>query len=199
MAAVAVATDLKLNEVKGMGSSADQNAGRGGVWTLPCDWICITTNAIVKRAGDCVMGAGIAGQAVKKLNGCEFTLGAKIRKGGNHVYHFGTLPITPLKFKEQQLISFPTKDDYRDKSDIALIEQSCKELLELWYSTSTTDGVKRTKLNPEVKGTEVVRPVVCMPKPGCLNGGLDYQTTVRPVLLKYFGTPEVRDYFIICL
>ncbi len=196
---------LSLNEVKFTGD---------GVWSIPCDWICITTNGLVKRDGRAVMGAGIALQAEKKVKGCEVILGKKITQSENHVYPFGErIPLlfkprpSSISHRTQQLISFPTKNDWRNPSEISLIEQSCQELLKLWKESSIPieSSGKHSNVPDDVEvdytpSTVTYRkPIVCMPKPGCLNGGLDYTKTVRPVLLKYFGTPDVRDHFIVCV
>ena len=158
---------MGLNEIK------NQN-----IWTSQCDWICITTNGLLNNKGSAIMGAGLALQAKKKMKGCEIILGQKIKNGGNHVYQFGQLP------KDKILVSFPTKNNWRDNSCLQLIEQSCQELSHLWEN--------------EVKLSPLKIPTVGLTKVGCLNGGLDYETQVRPILQKYFGNEKMSQWFFVC-
>ena len=39
----------------------------GDIWTYPADEICITTNAVIMKGCEAVMGAGLA-RNLKKLN-----------------------------------------------------------------------------------------------------------------------------------
>lgn len=133
---------------------------KGNIWSLPFDdnsAICVTTNGIVKRDGKAVMGAGIAKQA-RDMFGADAVLGKKLTRLGNHVHDLG-LYTNKHQF---HLISFPTKHDWHDQSDLNLIRQSAKELVAL------TDqmGFSTVYLTP----------------PGCALGRLDWETQVRPVL-----------------
>lgn len=158
---------MSLNEIKNQ-----------DLWTMQCDWICITTNCLLNKNGSAIMGAGLALQAKQKVKGCEIVLGKKIKSSGNHVYQFG-------HFGDKILFSFPTKNNWRENSSLKLIEQSCQELSSLW--------VNEVKLNP------LKRPKVCLSKVGCLNGGLDYEKQVRPILQKYFANEEMAQWFFVCI
>jgi hypothetical protein len=147
------------------------------IWAMKCDWLCVTTNGVLNSRGRAVMGKGIALAAKTKIPGCDFELGKQIAKHGNHVFEIGKFT------KTVRVFSFPTKHDWRNKSDLKLIEQSCKELLLKWDEATFKDGKKFT---------------VVLPRVGCSNGGLDYQTQVKPLLTKYFGTAQYREWFIIC-
>jgi len=142
----------------------------GDIWKVPCDWVCVTTNGECNSKGDAVMGKGLALQARKRVLGCEKVLGKLLQLKGNHVHPIGRwmdLEASTTK----RLISVPTKVRWRDKSDVKLIDASCRELLALWTSEST-----------------VTRPImVALPKLGCLNGELDYERQVKPILLRYFA------------
>ena len=96
------------------------------------DALCITTNGIVKANGEAVMGAGIAKEAKQRYNGIDIRLGKKINENGNHVYQLGVHQSKDL-FKEFKvaIISFPTKNNWKDNSNLKLIEQSAKELVQL--------------------------------------------------------------------
>lgn len=157
---------MTLNEIK----SQD-------IWSMKCDWLCVTTNGMINSKGRAVMGKGIALDAKKKIPGCDLILAKQLAKYGNHVYEIG-------KFDKSKIVfSFPTKNDWRKKSDLKLIEQSCKELLVKWNEAAIKDGKKST---------------VVLPRPGCSNGGLKYETQVKPILIKYFGADECSKWFTIC-
>ena len=150
------------------------NETRERIWSTSSNWIVITTNGMLNKQGNAIMGKGIALAAKTQVKGCDVTLGKMIKRSGNHVYMFADYGAT------QKLISFPTKHDWRKPSDIELIKQSCQELLALWRKQD-----KKTK--------------VSLPQVGCQNGGLDYDTTVKPILMHYFATNETRPWFTVCL
>ena len=148
------------------------------IWRSKCDWICVTTNGHVNTSGALAMGRGIALDAKRRVRGCDLVLGKLVAKSGSHVYQFA--PHGPF----QSLVSFPTKHHFSDKSDLKLIDQSCRELLALWRSKAAT--VQRA-------------PVVALPMVGCLNGGLDYAREVRPILERHFGDPSLQAFFFVCI
>lgn len=106
--------------------------------------VCITTNGIIKKDGELVMGAGIALQAKNRFPELPRKLAELVGKYGNRVFYLSTV----------RVFSFPTKDHWRDKSELGLIEQSSKQLVEI---------CDRTGINQ-----------VYLPKPGCANGGLSW-------------------------
>lgn len=123
--------------------------GIENIFELTADAICVTTNGIVKSNGDLVMGAGIA----KEANGLFHVariLGQNVRQSGNHVYACGHVKYDDNEF---ELVSYPTKHDWRDPSDMDLIRQSAKELKAL---------ADRRSWN-----------VIVIPPVGCGLGGLD--------------------------
>ena len=61
------------------------------------------------------------------------------------------------------VLTFPVKNNWWEKADLKLIEQSCQELAD------TCDFFK---------------PPFYMVRPGCGNGGLDWKE-VKPILEKY--------------
>lgn len=90
----------------------------GDFWTIPADYRCITTNAILRKNGNAILGKGIALQARRRYPDLEITLGKLIRIYGNHVFNLGN-----------GLISFPTKWHWREDSDIELIKRSAQEIV----------------------------------------------------------------------
>jgi len=125
------------------------------------------------------MGAGCALRAKVLWPGIQLTLGKAIRDSGNHVHlltevapniadegytlqlpNWGLYPPHPVPY---HVVSFPTKNHWKENSDLALIKQSAAELLGL----ATKQG-----------WTSVV-----VPRPGCGLGNLDWDRTVRPLLV----------------
>ena len=131
---------------------------RGDIFTLEADAICITTNGIIKKNQEAVMGAGIALAAKKYYPNLPLTLATKLRIGGNHVYH---IP----QANKVNIVTFPTKYHWRDDSDALLIEQSCNELIELTDEKGWTN--------------------ILLPRPGCSNGKLEWRDVkliIEPLL-----------------
>ncbi len=124
---------------------------KGNLWTHQgTSIIAITTNGIVKANGTSVMGRGCALECAQSYPDIPLILGTLVKKQGNHCH---ALP--------HQLVSFPTKNNWRDPSDLALIEQSAREVVALadlhrWES-------------------------IVIPRPGCNNGRLQW-STVKQVL-----------------
>lgn len=141
---------------------------KGDVWTYPADARVVTTNAMIRSNGGLVMGGGIALAAAKKFAGnycglpsIEHYLGHMVRTQGNHCF------VTPYHEQGGVLVSFPTKNDWRDDSDLDLIDRSAYELLQLWALYNWD--------------------IVVLPRVGCGLGNLDWNKQVKPVLNKYFN------------
>ena len=130
------------------------------------DAICITTNSVIDRYGNAVMGAGIAKQAKLRYSSIEKVLASCLRKSGNHCNDLGI-------WDNKHIVSFPTKNHWKDGSSIELIKQSCKEL------TALAD--KNDWKN------------VLLPPVGCGCGGLDYENEVKPII-----SALLDDRFTIC-
>lgn len=114
--------------------------------------IGITTNGVIKSNGHLVMGKGIALQAAQRYYDLPRILGASVAAHGNKIAYI----------KEYNIIAFPTKDHWKDKSDIILILQSTMDLYTLLKSLSFPDYF--------------------MTRPGCGNGGLNWRQEVKPVV-----------------
>ena len=130
----------------------------GDLFTQQADALCITTNGMVKTDGSCVMGRGCALTAKTKWPQIQQVLGGLLTKHGNHCYIL-------LRVGETDIVSFPTKNDWKMNSDISLIERSCQELKTL----ANIHSWQR----------------IVLPRPGCGNGGLEWRD-IRPVLEQYF-------------
>lgn len=135
------------------------------IFDEPGDAVCVTTNGVIKTNGEAVMGAGIAKEANMRYQ-VAAQLGKKLKINGNHCYDLGS-------YDGKNLVSFPTKHDWRNDSDIELIRQSCKELVIL-----TDQNSWHTVLLPPV---------------GCGCGKLDFN------YIKSFLENLLDDRFILCL
>jgi hypothetical protein len=146
------------------------------IWQVDGDWVCVTTNGERNKKGEAIMGRGIAYEAATRFPACRRILSSKLASDGNHVFDLGT-------YNSKTIVSFPTKHEWRQKSDVDLIRQSCVELLTLWRADHEKTGVMKR---------------VLLPRPGCANGGLRYESDVRPILEEHFtGNISVASHFII--
>lgn len=126
---------------------------KGDLWSYISDYKCITTNGIVKSNGELTMGRGIALDAKQRYPDLPKILGEKVKEFGNY----------PFIVREHKIISFPTKNHWKDKSHIGLIMRSCNELV-------------------IIANDENIKSIV-LPQPGCGNGGLLW-SEVKPIISK---------------
>ena len=127
---------------------------KSDIWKCAADYICITTNGIIKQNGALVMGAGIAKQARDRFPGIDMALGEGVKAFGNTLIMFMTVR------EEPNVISLPTKHHWKDKSDLKLIMKSVAHIAKTMRSTDT----------------------VALTRPGCALGGLDWESTVKPAI-----------------
>lgn len=116
--------------------------------------IAITTGGQRLKDGRCAMPSGCARQAADRFPTLPFTLGEQIRNFGLHVFDLG-----------QRIVSFPVENTPFENPELRIIDQSCRELVEL----------TNYKQWPEI----------IVPRPGCGRGGLSWKE-VEPVLQRYF-------------
>jgi hypothetical protein len=131
-------------------------------------WVCITTNGVVKSNGELVMGRGIAKECADMYPELPKLIGNWVTKIGN----------VPACLTEYGIITIPTKEHWRDKSSMDLINISCRHIASMiaGYYINKAQG-------EDIEG--LARPVY-FPPPGCGNGGLTLDE-VRPILYKYFN------------
>jgi hypothetical protein len=124
------------------------------IFKYPCDAVCITTNGEIKKNGRAVMGAGVARSFRDRIKNIDLLLADSLKHYGNtcRIFH---------KIGKVNIIAFPTKNLWRDHSDINLIRKSAKELKQV---------IIEHKLN-----------TILLPKTGCSNGGLIWNN-VKDVL-----------------
>lgn len=133
----------------------------GDLWDYPADAVVITTNGYVRKDGKCVMGRGCAKEADRKYDMAD-DLGWLISLRGNHVYSFD---MAYPGEKPNIVLTFPVKHNWWEKADPQLIERSAQELVE-WADTW---------------GKDIGIETYVVPRPGCGNGGLDWED-VKPIL-----------------
>ena len=126
----------------------------GNIWNLEADGICIPTNGVVKKDGTAVMGAGLALQASNRYPTLKYAL-ANALKYGNKVRVFSY---------DKLIYTVPTKHNWKDNSDLNLIEESLIRLV-YYVNCNQNERVLITKL-------------------GCGLGGLDW-SQVEPLMSKY--------------
>ena len=128
--------------------------------------ICVTTNGMIKSNGHAVMGRGIA-LAVNNRYHVSLELAKHIRQHGNVPGIIGCSD-------DVYIISFPTKDDWRNDSDIKLIEQSARHIVSLANEYGLTN--------------------IYLTKPGCANGHLDWnnvRSVIEPILDDRFTIVDI--------
>jgi hypothetical protein len=122
--------------------------------------ICIPVNLMVKKNGKAVMGAGLALAATKRVPGIA-------KAWGEIIYSQHNVLVAPIgRWHDATVLSFPTKLDWKDPSDLALIALSAAQLSR--YADRFDS--------------------IVLPKVGAGLGKLDFETQVRPILNVAFGT-----------
>lgn len=134
----------------------------GDAWSLAnkFDVLCITTNGQIDKNNELVMGKGIALTCKTKYPQIPGLLAQYVIQYGNRVFNLGKDGVTGVR-----LASFPTKNHWRDKSDINLIKSSAIQLVEMANANGWTK--------------------VLLTRPGCGCGQLDWNH-VRQVLSNIF-------------
>ena len=141
----------------------------GDIWKTDRDVMAITTNGVVKNNGELVMGKGIALQAKRRYPGLPKAM-------GDFVSTIGCGNIPEIFYcgadvgKLVTLVSLPTKHHWRDKSDISLIKKSLIIIEDIIPKSQT----------------------IALTRPGCGNGGLNWETEVKPII-----EPLLNDRFTI--
>jgi hypothetical protein len=131
----------------------------GSIWDFHKQghWVIVPTNGNRTKDGLAVMGAGVAKDAALRYPELMELLGEALA-GGNGVN----------VFPDQRIITFPTKNNWRNPSDVMLIHRSCQEfkrIIENWQGEC---------------------PAFYSPQLGCGLGGLKWEM-VKPILEKYLN------------
>lgn len=135
-----------------------------------------TTNGIVRKDGRAVVGKGIAKEA-NDLFHIDEKLALFLKEYGNRAFNLGRYRRAngsnepPVIFS---LLTFPTKHNWKDDSDITLICKSAEEIVQMCDKF----GITKCYLPPV----------------GCGCGNLNYEVTVRPWI-----TQILDDRFVVVL
>ena len=88
----------------------------GDMWSClyMVDKFVVTTNAIIKRNGALVMGAGIAKECRDRFDGIDIAIGTAIKRKGSE---YGFL-------EGAHVCAFQVKHHFADNADLALIRKS---------------------------------------------------------------------------
>ena len=134
------------------------------------DAVCFTSNGVLNKWGELVMGAGVAKAFKERWQGIPRLMGILVQTNGNICQPISAVPgyCDDLRI---EIVAFPTKHHWRNPSDIELIKQSALRLVAL----TDDKGWRR----------------VYLPFPGTGCGGL-CKEDVRAVL-----SPILDDRFII--
>lgn len=148
----------------------------GDLFAQSCDAICITTNHQCKGNGQAVMGAGVAksaaqlypllplilGQFLSETGDAFCLMTGKNKDGADEIRWQDSSGFFLFTAAPYAIVSLPTKKHWRDPSDLNLIELSVKRLVQLSDERSWTK--------------------VYLTRPGCGNGGLEWEKQVRPLI-----------------
>jgi O-acetyl-ADP-ribose deacetylase (regulator of RNase III) len=129
----------------------------GNLWSfhVSTDARVITTNGDVNGKGRAVMGRGVASQAAGIFPRIKWRLGELLLEKGNIVHK---LDFDRYSFS---VVTFPVKEHYYQQARLELIERSAQQLYDLANEHSWNK--------------------IILPRPGCGNGGLKWQT-VKPII-----------------
>ena len=123
--------------------------------------ICINTNGICKKDGSAVMGKEIA-KTADELYHISEKLGKYLKEYGNRAFDLGMY--SGYGEKEHHVLTFPTKNNWWENSDIRLIRKSAEEIIRICDHRK----IKKCYLPPI----------------GNINENLDYENIVKPVISK---------------
>lgn len=133
----------------------------GNLWQFPgADVRVITTNGDFDKKGYAIMGRGSAYEAARQFHDLPRMLGAKLKERGNRVFVF-TNANWGMDFT---LVTFPTKNEWHENSDIDLIFRSACKLADL---ADAKDWKK-----------------IVAPRFGCGAGRLNWERQVKPMVEK---------------
>ncbi|KKL16757.1 hypothetical protein LCGC14_2492410 [marine sediment metagenome] len=138
---------------------------RGNIWTYPAEVVLITTNGIVKKNGEAVMGRGCAREARDYFPGISLKLAEYLTQYGNRPFNLGHWDYPKLSTIQKWIWTFPTKHNWRDNSDLDLITASARHLIQMANKFEVT--------------------TIVLPRPGCANGKLSWEV-VQPIIADIF-------------
>ena len=139
----------------------------GNIWDFHAQgsWIVIPTNLTVTANHHAVMGAGLARQASERFPLVPEKLGQWVRTTKDAV----------LFLREERLIAFPTKRDWKYPADPLLIQECARQLRD------QVALIGNLQIRPSL-----LSPHIYLPRLGCGLGQLRWDL-VEPLLDKFLG------------
>lgn len=152
------------------------------IWDRQFDayWRIIPINCQINDRGLLIMGAGLAKEAAKRYDNLAVYWGVEMRDKRDFrkilkIPETDEYSFVGIIFDyTNNLIGFPTKYHWKDKSSLILIENHLKCLVDI--------GKGRRAIDLDFK-------IVC-PRLGCGLGKLNWESQVKPLIKKYFGDDE---------
>lgn len=145
----------------------------GNLWDIQAQVKVIPTNGVFKMDGEkaptAIMGAGVAAQAAQRYVLLPWWLGDRLEKYGNRLYIFNVPGIHRDNLNGvgcTQLVTCPTKDDWRNPSTLGRLTLSLRQL------------AAAQKMHDW--------PAVYLPELGTGLGGLGWDV-VEPVMREYLS------------
>jgi hypothetical protein len=153
---------------------------QGNLWSeiLIADYIFVSTNATVNRAGELTMGRGAALEAKQRFPTLPRKFARNLENRGLVGNFYGIIEPVSVGGTECQIGAFQTKVHWRDKADLELIWFSCKCLAAFSRGKQLEIG------HP---------PRIVMNYPGIGEGRLSMED-VQPILEQSLG--EISNLFI---
>ena len=156
---------------------------RGDIWDLYArgDWLVDPTNAFVKTNGQNVMGRGISLQVAARFPDVPTTYGATLLTAtcprlpaGRQVADADLTGSLVADDAGHRLIFLVVKRVWREPADLGLIARGLADL-GAWLRAHPADRI-------------------ALPRLGCGNGGRDWVTEVRPLVVDFLRTLEPAEW-----
>jgi len=141
------------------------------------DAVCFTSNGIVKAHHRLVMGKGVAKTFRDSFLNLDWSAGCAVEENGNVCQIIRSTQRNPesIDGKTFDIVAFPTKNHWRDPSDLDLIITSATQLVKL--------------------SDELNWKLVFLPAPGCSNGKLNFEKEVKPAIEKILDNRFVITFY----
>jgi hypothetical protein len=137
------------------------------------DILCITTNLCTNSKGEAIMGRGIAAEAKARYPDCAQVLGTLLLQGNNQ-------PCKIAQDGRTEIWSFPTKNKISPYEEL-LPRYKNKNTQGTFPGWMGKSSLERIALSASQLRTTTKNKIVALPKPGCGNGGLNWED-VKQVL-----------------
>lgn len=119
--------DFWQSDIKCLATPSTFSVQTGDVFQMaePGSVLCITTNGVLTKEKKAVMGRGIAKTARDSFPNIDVKLSEYLQEFGNRCFKLGDYFYNG---KPLTVVSFPTKHNWKDDSDLDLIRKSATEL-----------------------------------------------------------------------